>query len=94
LDIYYSISQPASSRSLGHLHFPPKKFHEWLLSQQSHILFFDGTSKGNPGLEGARGVLLGPRRIIESRYAWSIGYATNNQEEEYVLLKGVQLEIE
>jgi hypothetical protein len=40
---------------------------------------------------GAGGVIFYPKGNIELCYAWSLGRVTNNQSEEYDLLKGVQL---
>jgi ribonuclease HI len=54
-------------------------------------LCFDGASKGNPREAGVGGVILDPRGNIEMSFAWSLGCTTNNQAEEYTLLKGVQL---
>jgi ribonuclease HI len=45
-------------------------------------------------LAGVGGVILDfpkKRGNPEIKYAWSLGQATNNQAEEYALLKGVQL---
>ena len=35
-------------------------FEEWKRKENKHILFFDGASKGNPGLVGGGGVLVSP----------------------------------
>ena len=40
---------------------------------------------------GAGGVILDPRGDFGISYTWSLGYTTNNQVEEYTLLKGIQL---
>ena len=40
-----------------------RDFEDWQKKEKMHILFFDGASKGNPGLAGAGGVLVNPDRI-------------------------------
>jgi ribonuclease HI len=40
---------------------------------------------------GVGGVIIDSRGNQESSYAWSLGQAINNQEEEYALLKGIHL---
>jgi ribonuclease HI len=59
--------------------------------QNAHIFHFDGASKHNPGVVGARWVLTNPKGTIVFSYAWNLGLASNNQVEAYVLLQGVNL---
>ena len=58
----------------------------WLQEQNSYSLFFDGASKGNPGVVGAGGILLDPRGQIEKNFAWGLGRKTNNEVESMALL--------
>ena len=54
-------------------------------------MFFDGASKGNPGIVGAGRVIFGHKAIKQQEYAWGIGRATNNGAEWYALIKGLEL---
>ena len=54
-------------------------------------MFFDGASKGNPGLEGAGGVIFDSKGNKQKEYAWGIGRATNNGAEWLALIKGLEL---
>jgi hypothetical protein len=38
------------------LQYTPQEFTNWLNTQKSHVLCFDGASKGNPGEAGAEGL--------------------------------------
>jgi ribonuclease HI len=67
------------------------RVHKWLNTQKSHVLCFDGASKGNPGEAGAGGVLFGPRGQRMITYSWNLGTTTNNSAEAYALLKGTQI---
>ena len=51
--------------------------------------FFDGASKGNPGVAGAGGILLDPRGHVEQTFAWGLGHRTNNEAEWLALLQGL-----
>lgn len=83
-----TLSHP---RSIWKLHIPAFDFQQWIVSQQSYILYFDGASKGNLKVSSVGGVILDPRGNIETRFTWNLGITNNNQVEEYVLLKGIQL---
>ena len=54
------------------------EFIAWLREKNTYSLFFDGASKGNPGVAGVGGILLDPEGKIEQTYAWGIGCRTNN----------------
>lgn len=64
---------------------------EWLRSTNKWTLQFDGASKGNPGVAGGGGILSNLEGIIEFRYAWGLGWKTNNQAEVYGLFLGLTL---
>jgi ribonuclease HI len=77
--------------SCWQLQFSPQEFKSWLNTQKSHVLCFDGASKGNPGEAGAGGVLFSPRGQRLLTYSWNLGMTTNNSAEAYALLKGAQI---
>ena len=58
---------------------------------ECHSLFFDGSSKGNPGPAGVGGVIfdLGGNRL--KYYAWGIGKKSNNYAEWLTLFKGMEI---
>ena len=53
-------------------------------------LFFDGASKGNPGVAGAGGVIMSPKGNDEYEYYWNIGIDTNNMVEAYGIWQGLK----
>ena len=53
--------------------------------------FWDGASKGNPGVSGAGGLVLSPDRLSAFRFCWGLGIMSNNQAECYSLLMASQL---
>ena len=72
----------------------PEEFKKWRITENTLDLFFDGTSKGDPGAAGVGGVLISPGGNIEIKYSWGLGTKTNNEAEALALLKGCQLLIE
>ena len=44
------------------------QFGNWMKERKMFRLFFDGASKGNPGMEGSRGVIICPEGKIEVEY--------------------------
>jgi len=60
-------------------------FEEWKRQRRKHILFFDGASKGNPGVAGGGGVLVNLNGQLELSYAWGLGVETNNIAEALML---------
>ena len=54
-------------------------------------LFFDGASKGKPGIAGACGVIFDCKENKQKEYACGIGRETNNGVEWYALIKGLEL---
>ena len=60
-------------------------------SSPSTVIFFDGASKGNPGVSGAGGLVLSPDRLSAFRFCWGLGIMSNNQAEGYSLLMETQL---
>lgn len=66
-------------------------FQQWRAAKNQFILFFDGASKGNPGVAGAGWILFDPGGNSELYFAWGIGVATNNEAEALAALQGLQL---
>jgi ribonuclease HI len=81
---------PLPSRSNWQLH-EETDYLCWCNKHQSHILYFDGASKGNPGVAGVGGVIIYPRGNQVLSYHWNLGIATNNQDEAYALYQGLHL---
>jgi ribonuclease HI len=52
-------------------------------------LFFDGASKGNPGVAGGGGILVSPNGLLEITYAWGLGIETNNRAKALALWQGL-----
>jgi ribonuclease HI len=65
-------------------------FLKWRLTQETHCLFFDGASKGNPGPSGGGGVILTPSGSTRSTFAWGLGVQYNNFAEYYALWQGLR----
>jgi ribonuclease HI len=53
------------------------------------MFFFDGSSKGNPGLAGAGWVLVSPTGCLEINFAWGLGIETNKRAEALALWQGL-----
>ena len=62
----------------------------WRSKLKKSTLFFDGASKGNPGLEGGGGVLLSDENSILATYAWGLGSMSNNKVEALELWQGLK----
>ena len=60
------------------------------LAQETHCLFFDGASKGNPGPSGGGGVIFTPLGSIQSTFAWGLGVQSNKFVEFYALWQGLR----
>ena len=68
-----------------------KEFIDWWQSKNKVSIFFDGTSKRNPGNAGAGGLIFYLRGRIQTIFSWGLGQLSNNQAELYALLKACQL---
>lgn len=66
-----------------------QEFIKWRSALEEHCLFFDGASKGNPGVAGSGGVLLSPGGSPEMRFHWGLGIETNNRAEALALWQGL-----
>tara|TARA_Y100000816_G_scaffold286143_1_gene266803 strand:+ start:8312 stop:8863 length:552 start_codon:yes stop_codon:yes gene_type:complete len=59
-----------------------------------HVLYFDGCSRGNPGLSGAGAVLYEDGKEISSRSVFIGNKETNNVAEYVALINGLEMAIE
>ena len=55
------------------------------------VIFFDGASKGNPGVSGAGGLVLSRDRLTKFSFCWGLGSLSNNQAESYSLLMAIHI---
>ena len=69
------------------------EFLKWRSALDEHFLFFDGASKGNPGVAGSGGVILRPGGSSELRFHWGLGIESNNRAEALALWQGLNLAI-
>lgn len=65
-----------------------QEFQSWLSNQILPSLFFDGAAKGNPGIVGARGIIINPEGSTVHRFAWGLGHFTSIQAEAMALYQG------
>ena len=54
-------------------------------------LFFDGASKGNPGLARCGGVITEANGTVLSNYSWGLGIESHNKAELCGLLQGLRI---
>lgn len=66
-------------------------FKKWWKNQGKVTIFFNGDSKGNPGISGAGGIIYSTDGQKQDNYSWELGQSTNNQAEILGLLKACQL---
>ena len=55
-------------------------FQVWWRKQGKVKIFFDGASKGNPGISGAGGVIYSHDGLTKDNFSWGLGKNSNNQE--------------
>lgn len=67
------------------------EFLTWRATLNEVCLFFDGASKGNPGVVGGGGVLLSTDGTIACTYSWGLGVESNNIVESCGLWQGLTL---
>ena len=67
------------------------EFNSWWINSSSASIFFDGASKGNPGISGARGLVYSLDKLLKTKFSWGLGFMSNNQDESYALLKSFQI---
>jgi len=80
---------PAIANSNWEIRLGEQEFIKWRSALNEHCLFFDGASKGNPGIAGGGGVLLGPEDSTVIRFAWGLGRETNKRPEALALWQGL-----
>ena len=56
-----------------------KEFTKWWQRQNKVSVFFDGASKGNPGIAEEGGMIYYPGEMLEAIFSWGLGQSTNNQ---------------
>jgi len=66
-----------------------QEFEEWKRKENKYIFFFNGASKGNPGVAGGGGILVGPNGLPGISFAWGLGIETNNKAEALALWQGL-----
>ena len=59
----------------------------WWKSKGVYKIFFDGASKGNPGVAGVGGLIFSPNSEKISSFCQGLGICSNNQAECYNLLR-------
>eukprot|EP00253_Pinus_taeda_P022475 PITA_22475 len=84
---------PASGQANWEIRLEELEFIKWRSALEDHCLFFDGASKGNPGIAGSGGVLLNPGGFTEMRFHWGLGIETNNRAQALALWQGLNLAI-
>ena len=68
-----------------------EEFKCWWKNLGCSSLFFDGSSKGYPGMAGVGGVYFNSEGSNLKEYAWGIEKKTNNGAEWLALIKGLEL---
>jgi len=53
-------------------------FQKWWKNQGKVMIFFDGASKGNPGISGAWGVIYSPDGHKRDNFNWGLEQSTND----------------
>ena len=66
------------------------QFGNRLKERKMFKLFFNGASKGNPGMAGGGGIIICPEGKIQVEYFWNIGTDTNNIAKAYRLWQGIK----
>ena len=61
------------------------------MNSSSAVIFFDGASKGNPGVSSAGGLVFSQDRLSKFNFCWGLGSLSNNQAESYSLFMAIQI---
>ena len=64
-----TISKQLNNKHPWEIRKSNSDFMAWLQEKNSYALFFDSTSKGNPGVAGVGGILRDPEGKIEQTFA-------------------------
>ena len=86
--IHWTQPRKNSKPQIWHVRMKYEDFIGWWKNVGCNSLFFDGASKGNPGLVGAGGVIFDSKGKKIKEYSWGIGKKTNNSVEWIALIKG------
>ena len=71
-----------------------KDFSDWVRRCNTHLLYFDGTSKSNPGKAGAGGIICNANGDTILSFEWGLGPLSNNKAEALALYQGLlQLQV-
>ncbi len=70
---------------------PEDSFTNWWRSKNLTTIFFDGASKGNPGIVGAGGVIYSSDGSSRECFCGGLGQKSNNQAEIFGLLKACHI---
>jgi hypothetical protein len=87
----HSMKSFVSSHPSGlkwQVHMAKEEFFKWQQSQGNYLLFFHGTSQGNPGVAIVGGIILDIKGNMENTFEWGLGKATKNQERYLLCSKG------
>ena len=63
----------------------------WWKSSGIATIFFDGESKGNPGISSVGGMVFSLDLSSQTSFSWGLGVSSNNQAKIYSLLKACQI---
>jgi hypothetical protein len=66
-----------------------KEFASWKRKIKTHILFFDGALKGDPGQAGGGGIIENLTESTAMRFAIGLGIESNNRAEVVALWQGL-----
>ena len=70
------ITRAKRSLEIWEIRLEQSQFENWMKERKIFKLFFDRSSKGNPGMVGEGGVIIFPEGKIEIEYYWNIGNDT------------------
>jgi ribonuclease HI len=69
-----------------------QEFSNWKRERNTPILFFDGSSKGNPGQDGGGGIIENPIEAATIHFALGLGIESNIRADAMALWKGLTQE--
>ena len=81
---------PSKKLETWEIRYDKSQFGNWMKERKMFKLFFNDTSKGNPGKAKGGGVIICPEGNIEVEYFWNIGFDSNNMAEFYGLWQGIK----
>lgn len=81
--------QSKETSSVWKLRLKEEEFALWLSNCNRFYMFFDGTSKSNPGLAGAGGLICNANGETILHFEWGLGELSNNRAEGLALYQGL-----